>query len=282
MKRILTGLMVAALIATLAVPAFAKDKIKIAYVEWSCSTATTNVVKAVLQERMGYDVEILPVAAAVMWQATATGDVDGMASAWLPNTQADYLERMKDKVIDLGPNVTGARLGWAVPDYVTVDSIADLNRYADKFKGRVIGIDPGAGIMRLSEKALEDYKLDDMELMEGSGATMTASLGMAIKRNEWVVVTAWSPHWLFGRWNVKYLDDPKGTLGKAETINTVVRLGLKEDHPDVYSFLDKFHWKDVNQLQMVMAWNQEEGADPYENAKKFIRENKEQVDSWLK
>lgn len=276
--------MAALLIMTMAVPAFAGDakKIKLAYVEWDCATATTNVLKAVLEERMGIECEIVPVAAAVMWQAVGTGDVDGMAAAWLPVTHGDYLKKMQKKVVDLGPNVSGAKVGWAVPTYVTIDSIEDLNKNADKFDDKIIGIDPGAGLMRLSEEAIEKYNLDKFELMEGSGATMTATLSSAVKNNEWIVVTAWSPHWLFGRWDMKYLKDPKGALGGEETINTIVRKGLKTDNPAVYAFLDKFAWKDANQLQMVMAWNQEKGADPYESAKRFIKENKAQVDSWLK
>lgn len=284
MKKVLTLILAALLVAVFAVPSFAGDKkkVKLAYVEWDCATATTNVLKAVIEERLGMECEIIPVAAAAMWQAVGTGDVDGLATAWLPVTHADYLKRVQDKVVDLGPVVSGAKIGWAVPSYVTVDSIADLNKYAEKFDDKIIGIDPGAGLMRLSEDAIEKYGLDKFELMEGSGATMTAALSDAIKNNKWVVVTAWSPHWMFGRWDIKYLKDPKKILGESETINTIVRKGLDKDMPKVYSFLDKFAWKDANQLQMVMAWNQEKGTDPYDNAKRFIKENKAQVDSWLK
>lgn len=283
MKKLLTLALAALMLTAFSATAFAGDKeVKLAYVEWDCATATTNVIKAVLEERMGYECEIIPVAAAVMWQGVASGDVDGMAAAWLPVTHANYLKRLKNSVVDLGPNVTGAKLGWAVPSYVTVDKIEDLNKYADKFDDRIIGIDPGAGLMMRSEEAIEEYDLDKFELMEGSGATMTAALAGAVKDNKWIIVTAWSPHWMFGRWDLKYLEDPKKALGDEETINTVVRKDLKEDMPEVYAFLDKFAWKDANQLQMVMAWNQEKGADPYENAKRFIKENKEQVDSWLK
>ena len=196
-------------------------------------------------------------------------------------THADYLKKVEGKVENLGPITGGARLGWAVPSYVTIDSIAELNQYKDKFDGKIIGIDPPArALMKLSEQAVKDYGLD-LELMEGSGATMTAALQNAIKNKEWVVVTAWSPHWMFGKWDLKYLKDPKGVLGGEETINTIVRKGLKADMPDVYKFLDNFSWKDANQLQMVMAWNQENGK-VYENAVKFINENPEQVAGWLK
>lgn len=262
-------------------PALAQKKLRLAYVEWDCAAASTHLVQAVLQEKLGYEVEILPVAAAAMWQAIGTGNVDAMVTAWLPVTHADYYARVKNRVEDLGPIVGGAKLGWAVPAYVTIDSIGELNAHAGRFKNKIIGIDPGAGLMRLSEQAMKDYGLNKLELMEGSGATMTAALDTAIRRKEWVVVTAWSPHWMFGKWNLKYLKDPKGVLGEEEQIHTIVRKGLKQDNPDAYKVLKNFAWKDPGQLQMVMAWDQEPKADRYENAKRFIRENEAQVKSWL-
>ncbi len=283
-KRIWVTVVVAALALCLGLGsalAAGKGKVKIAYVEWDCAAASTNVVQAVLQEEMGYDVEIIPVAAAAMWQAVGTGDVDAMVTAWLPVTHADYFEKVKDKVENLGPITGGARLGWAVPAYVTVSSITELNDHAADFDGKIIGIDPGAGLMRLSEQCLKDYNLDKFTLVEGSGATMTAALADAIKNKKPIVVTAWSPHWMFGKWDLKYLKDPKGVLGGEEHIDAIVRKGLKKDMPEVYAFLDKFAWKDANQLQTVMAWNQEDGADRYANAKKFLRMNPEQVKSWL-
>ncbi len=281
MKKLMTVLTVAALAALLAVPAMAAKKVKLAYVEWDCATTSTNVAAAVIKEKLGYDVELLPVTAAAMWQALGTGDVDAMVTAWLPVTHKDYYEKVKSKVENLGPIAKGAGLFWVVPGYVTIDSMADLKGKADKFDGKIIGIDPGSGLMKLSEKAVKQYGLKDYTLVEGSGATMTAALSDAIKNKKWIVVTGWAPHWMYGRWQLKNLKDPKGVLGKSEEIDTVVRKGLKKDMPKVYEFLDRFHWKDAAQLQAVMAWNQEPGADPYKNALKFIKENPEQVDSWL-
>lgn len=282
MKRTITLILTLALCLGLALPALgAQKKVRLAYVEWDCAAASTAVVQAVLQEKMGYEVETLPVAAAAMWQAVGTGDVDGMVTAWLPVTHADYLKSVADKVENLGPITSGAKLGWAVPSYVTIDSMEDVNANAGKFDGKIIGIDPGAGLMKLSEQALADYGMDKMELMEGSGATMTAALSDAINNKKWIVVTAWSPHWMFGKWQLKYLKDPKGVLGKEEHIDAIVRKGLKADMPEVYAFLDRFAWKTPEQLQMVMAWNQEPGADRYANAKRFLAENPELVKQWL-
>ena len=258
-----------------------QKKVDLIYVEWSSEVASTSVIQAVLQEKMGYEASMIPVSAAAMWQGIATGDADAMVAAWLPTTHGHYLERLEDRVVDLGPNLVGTRIGLVVPSYVSIDSIAELNDHADKFNGRIIGIDPGAGIMSTTETAMEEYGLDAMELMVGSGATMTAALADAIRHEQWLVITGWSPHWKFARWDLKYLEDPKNIYGGAEAIHTIVRQGLKEDMPEVYHLLDNFHWS-LEDMQQVMVWNSEEGASPYENAKRWVEENDDKVQAWLR
>ncbi len=261
--------------------AVAQKKVRIAYVEWACATASSYLAKEVIESRLGYEVELLPVTAAAMWMSLASGDADCMVTAWLPVTHADYVKRTKGRVQDMGVVVGGARLGWAVPDYVPITSIEELKANKDKFKKRIVGIDPGAGIMKLSEKAMKQYGLDDMVLVEGSDATMTAELKDAIRKKEWIVFTTWSPHWMFGRWDLHYLDDPQKALGEEEEIKTFARNGLEKDMPELYAFLKNFHYDDTKQLQTLMAWNQENGKTE-ENVKRFIREHPQLVDSWLK
>ncbi len=258
----------------------APKKVTLAYVEWVAEVASTNVMKVVLED-LGYDVKILPVSAAAMWQALASKDADGMTSAWLPTTHGHYLDAVQNQVEDLGPNLVGTRIGLVVPKYVAIDSIDQLTAAADRFSGKIIGIDPGAGIMSLTEQAMADYGLEGLKLMEGSGATMTATLSDAIKNNNWVVVTGWTPHWKFSRWELKYLKDPKGIYGGEETINTIVRKGLKAELPEVYTVLDNFNWTPA-QCEALIAANQEDGADPYENAKRWVSENRDLVNSWIK
>ena len=256
----------------------ADKKLELAYVEWSCATASIHVVEAVLEDKLGYDVDVTSVSAAAMWQAVATGDVDGLTTAWLPVTHGHYLDKVGDKVVDLGPNCEGAAIGLVVPDYVTIDSIEELNENAAKFDNQIIGIDPGAGIMSKTEKALEEYDLD-LKLMEGTGAMMTAILADRIKNNQFVVVTGWTPHWKFARWDLKYLEDPKNVYGGEEKIHTFVRKGLKEDHPEAYRFLDNFHWN-LQEIGQVMGWNSE-GTDPADSARRWIKENPDRVKEWL-
>jgi glycine betaine/proline transport system substrate-binding protein len=286
MKRILIKtaglcLALALVVGIYAQPAQAsKGRVKLVYVEWSCATASANVMKAVIEQKLGYDVKLIPVAAAAMWQSVATDSADGFTTAWLPTTHADYLNGVKDDVEDLGPNLIGTRIGLVVPAYVAIDSIEQMNDVKKKFNGRIIGIDPGAGLMMKTEKVIEDYQLKGFRLIEGSGATMTAALKDAIRNKEWVAVTGWTPHWMFGRWDLKYLDDPKNIYGGAEAIHTVVRTGLKADMPDVYAVLDNFFWTPAD-LQEVMVMNQKDDADPYDNAVLWVNKNPAKVNAWL-
>lgn len=255
-----------------------KGKVELLYVEWACARAETNVMAYVLENIMGYDVEMTSVSAAAMYQGLANGEGDAVFTSWLPLTHGDYMDQVGNDVENLGPSYEGARLGWVVPTYVDIDSIEDLNGVKDKFDGQIIGIDPGAGLMKASKQAIEDYNLD-YELVEGTDATMVVSLKQAIDNNEWIVATGWSPHWKFARWDLKYLDDPKKSLGESETINTIVRKGLKEDMPEVYELCDNFQWNDA-QIGSAMGLAEELGNDK-EAAQKWVEENMDVVNTWL-
>lgn len=165
-----------------------------------------------------------------------------------------------------------------MPAYSEVTSIEDLNDYAKAFNNEIIGIDPGAGIQRLTEEAVKNYGIT-LRLRDGSDATMTAALGSAIENKENIVVTAWTPHWIFARWDLKYLDDPKGVYGGAEQIHTIARKGLKEDMPEAYAILDNFHWT-ADDMGEVILMNEQTDTDPYENAKKWVTNHPELVEKW--
>ncbi|MGM8849078.1 glycine betaine ABC transporter substrate-binding protein [Salinicola sp. V024] len=255
-----------------------KGTIKLAYVEWASEVASTNVIRAVLEEQ-GYDVEMNSLGAAVMWQAVGTGDADAIVAAWLPTTHGDYLKKVQDDVEDLGPNLEGTKLGLVVPEYTDIDSIDQLNDHADEFDGKIVGIDPGAGLMSQTEDAIDEYGIDKLQLQSSSGAAMTSALADAVKNHEDIVVTGWTPHWMFARWDLKYLDDPKKAYGDAEHISTVVHKGLKDEMPQAYAILDNFNWT-PDQMGEVMLMNQKDGSDPYENAKKWVDEHPDVVAEW--
>lgn len=279
------------------VAAAQQPALRLAYTDWSSSIASAYVVQGVIQEKLHRSCELVRLDVEEMWQALAEGRVDAMLSAWLPVTHADYWQTYSEQLVDLGPNLTGARIGLVVPDvsvgrqtgplgerarpYIKAKSIEDLPKYAKEFRHRIIGIEPGAGIMARTREAMKAYGLEDFRLIDGSEVSMTAELSNAIRHQQWIVVTGWTPHWMFARWKLKFLEDPKNIFGGSESIHTLVRKGYAEDHPEIYALLDNFFWT-PDQMGQFLVWNEfDHGMFPYEKALRWIDNNPQQVLGWL-
>lgn len=256
-----------------------KGEVKLGVVNWAEGIAMTNLAEAVLEEKMGYDVTSTTAEPGLIFTSLAEGDYDAFLDGWLPVTHESYMEEFGDDVVDLGYNYEGARIGLVVPSYVDVDSIEDLNDNKDLFDGKIVGIDSGAGIMAATEEAIEKYDLD-LELMESSGPVMTAELASSIADEEPVVVTGWSPHWKFARYDLKFLKDPKGIYGETENLHTIARTGLEEDMPEVAEFLKNFKMSE-DELGDLMGAIADSDEDPLETAKTWMEENEELVNSWI-
>lgn len=144
---------------------------------------------------------------------------------------------------------------------------------------KIIGIDPGAGLMNATEKAMQEYGLSDYELVEGSSAAMTAALAESYKNKKPIIITGWTPHWMFSKYELKYLKDPKGVYGKDEEIHTIAKKGLKEEMPSAYAFLDKFEWEPADMEKVMLAIT--DGKSPEEAAADWVGQNQEKVNKWV-
>lgn len=256
-----------------------KDVIELGYVNWACANANSHMVKALLEEKFNVKVNLRDMDAGLLWQSVATGDVDFMVTAWLPSTHAAYYEKLKDDVVDLGPLYQGAKIGLVVPKYVTINSIEELNANADKFDGKIVGIDAGAGIMKAADSAIKAYGMDQMKLVQSSDAAMTAELKAAYEKKDWIVVTGWAPHWMFGAFDLKFLDDPKQSFGGEETIDAITRKGFAEDYPEINAFLDRYSLNTAQFGSLISMM--EEYDDDDAAARAWIDQNQELVNSWF-
>ncbi|KFN93360.1 substrate-binding/permease component of an ABC superfamily glycine/betaine transporter [Tetragenococcus muriaticus PMC-11-5] len=255
-----------------------KGTITLAYAQQDDQVVSTNVIAQVLEEQ-GYDVNMTSLDIPVVWQAVADGQADAMTGAWIPITHQAQYEEFKDDLDDLGPSIDNeAKLGLVVPSYMEdVNSIEDLDDQANQ---EIIGIEPGAGIVEATDETLDAYpNLSDWEQVVSSTGAMNAQLERAISANEEIVVEGWNPYWIFQRYDLKYLDDPEGTMGEAESIHTMTRLGLEDDMPEAYQILDNFEWN-VEDMEGIML-DIEDGADPEDAASDWIDENRDTMDSWV-
>lgn len=267
--------------AQAAKPAASAPVITIGYVNWTEAVAVTHLMQAVLENNFRYRVELKLVTPEQAFRGVASGDLDAFLDVWLPETHANYWKKYADQVVDLGSWYQGkATLGLAVPNYVKARSISDLKGQQDRFGGRIIGIQQGAGLMRVTrEQAIPAYGLESYTLTSGDTATVIEAIDKAIHLRQPIVFTAWKPHWMFAAYPVRYLDDPKDAYAQVDRIHAIVRTGLKEDAPQAYALLDKFTLTEtqLGSLELAVA----NARSAWGGVRLWLETHQKVIEPWL-
>ncbi|MGW1718441.1 ABC transporter permease/substrate binding protein [Streptomyces sp. NPDC002156] len=257
-------------------------KVTIGYIPWDEGIATTFLWKELLEER-GFDVTTTQYAAGPLYTGLATGQIDFQTDSWLPVTHAEYWKKYGDQLDDLGKWYGPTSLELSVPSYVKgVDSLADLKGQSSKFKGRIVGIEPSAGMMGLlKDKVLKEYGLDgEYEVVDGSTPAMLAELKRAYAKKEPIAVTLWSPHWAYSDYDLKKLKDPKGAWGAGDGVHTLARKGFADDNPEVGGWLKNFSMTE-EQLTGLEAGIQRAGKGSEQDAvRTWLKANPGLAEKW--
>lgn len=272
-------LLLGTLMLAMAGTAYASNEVKLGYVQsWPSSSLTTKLAAQAIRDNLDQKVELQALTAGPMYQALKQDNIDGLLTAWLPKTHASYYGKLWPNVINLGPNLIGTRLGMVVPQYVKANSIADLKGETGKFDHQVIGVGSGAGVNINTKKAIKAYGLD-MHLTSSSTAAMAASLERAIAHHKPIVVTGWSPLWIWGKFKLKYLKDPKNIYGQSGHVSTLVNPALAKKSPQVFQFLNRFYIKlsDLNSLEVKTKG----GMSEDDAVKQWLANHKTTVDGWF-
>ncbi|MFJ4035631.1 ABC transporter permease/substrate binding protein [Streptomyces griseoluteus] len=257
-------------------------EIKLGYIPWDEGIASTFLWKELL-ERRGFKVSVTQYAAGPLYTGLATGRLDFETDSWLPTTHAEYWKKYGDRMEDLGNWYGSTSLELTVPSYVKdVNSLADLKDHAAEFDGRIIGIEPSAGMMGLlKDKVLDQYGLKGKyQVVDGSTPAMLTELKRAYAKKQPVVVTLWSPHWAYSDYRLKKLKDPAGAWGKGDTVHTLARKGFSEDNPEVAKWLKDFSMTE-KQLTGLEARIQKAGKGKEQDAvRAWLKENPRLADTW--
>ncbi|MBD8080734.1 glycine betaine ABC transporter substrate-binding protein [Cellulosimicrobium arenosum] len=207
---------------------------------WTDGLSTAYLLDHFLDEA-GYTVEHEEISdAGLLYTALSRGDVDIYPSAWPEVTHAKYMDQYGDQIEDLDTYYDNAKLTFAVPEYTDIDSIDELADNVDMFDGKIVGIEPGAGLTDITKDAvIPDYGLDEAgyELVESSTTAMLTELEKATENQEDILVTLWRPFWANSAYPVKDLEDPKGALGEAEGLHFLGTEGISEEYPDVADWI---------------------------------------------
>ncbi len=249
---------------------------------WDEAVASSLLWENILESK-GYHVTLEYADPAPVFQALSDGDYDLATDVWLPATHADYLDTFGDDIVEVGPWFDKAALTVAVNADAPIDSLAELSDPANSalFGDRIVGIEPGAGLTGAVENnVIPTYGLEGMEFITSSTPAMLAELDTATKEGENIIVTLWEPHWAYGAYDLKNLEDPEGTLGTAESISTYSRAGFATDFPEVNDWMANFTMSSdllydlENKLQAAGSDGDDEGV-----VAEWVAANQEWVDS---
>ncbi len=246
---------------------------------WDEGIAVSYLFKNILESE-GYTVETDNLDPGVVYTSLSAGDHDVNFDMWLPITHEDYLEKFGDDLEQLGVWYDQAKLTIVVNEDSPAQSLADLNDHADVYGSRIVGIEAGAGLTRLTQdEAIPTYGLEDWDFVISSTPAMLAELKGATDAGDDLVATLWRPHWAYDEFPVRDLEDPENAMGDAEEIHTVGRLGFGEDFPEVADWIEAFELNDdqLFSLENIM-FNENEGNKNEESVEEWLEANPDFVD----
>ena len=262
----------------------ASKELKLGYIGWDENVAVSNLTMVLLEEELGYEVELHVRNEAVVKQVfrdVADGDLEAFQDVWLPNHK-NYLSEVEDDVEHLEPWFEGETAqGIAVPYYMDVHSLAELDQAGTDL---IIGIEPGSAVHpQIKNEVIPGYNLD-MLLVESSTPAMLSELQKAYEMREPVVFYGWSPHWMNTRYDFRYLEDPKdlqGDFNDPAEISSIVSADLAEDDPVAHAFLKAVSLDEdqINQLEEEI--NAAGSANPEEGVRSWLEDHGDAVRPWI-
>ena len=253
----------------------------LANIGWDENVAVSNLTKVLLEDELGY--ESVDIRTQDNLNATyrdvASGELDAFQDVWLPNQKAN-LDQVAEDVEHLDPWFLGeTKQGMAVPAYMDVRSIDQLNGTDAQF---IIGIEPTSVMMQwVGGEVIPAYGLEQ-KLVAAPTAGMLEEVERLYTFRDEFVFLAWSPHWMNQRYDIRYLEDPKDAMGPTNDpaeCSTIVRRDLQKDDPVAYAFMNALELTEaqINDLESVI--NAED--DPLAGARQWASENREVVRPWI-
>ncbi len=295
------------------------ERLAIGEFKYANYQAIMHLIKALVENRLGGEVEIVPANNALMYAGMdrGKGEIDVHADVWIPN-QRDFMETyvIEKGTVVYSKNNYGATTGFCVPRFFAeehkVQSVFDLARpeIAEMLdsdgngKGEIyIGL-PGSAQVAINHVKLRDYGLlVSNERIEADFAVNYAALDDAVRKGKGYAFFCWAPDGVWLQHDIVQLEEPphdpscvkmvqpkedpdwleksKITCADAtKQVQIAYSKSLEERSPAIASLLANI----ALDTDLVSSWAFEIGSkkrDPAEVIKEWVANNPERVDSWF-
>jgi glycine betaine/proline transport system substrate-binding protein len=293
LRRIITALVVLVFLAPAVFAAGQGEagaesagEVNLTYVNWEEGVAWTHFLATILEDEMGYEVNLTAADVGPAFASIAAGDQDFFMEAWLPGLHATYVDGVD--LVEVSKIYDDGVTGLIVPTYMAEDGVTALSDLRDpevmeRLNGQITGIDAGAGMMiTTQDNLIPSYGLDEMgyELVPSSSPAMLAAMEAAIANEEYIVGMGWQPHSMFGRMDLTILEQDEEVVFPVDDIFIMGRPGVLEDLPEVSAFFDNVYWTNET-IGPLMVHIADSNLDTLEAAREWKNENTDVWSDWL-
>ncbi len=284
---------------------------------WPAGKATANILKVVIEENFGLEVELQNGTNPIIFEAMDQGSMHVHPEVWMPNQQNLHDTYVVDrKTVIKNTNPVQAKQGMCVPSYVAekydIRSIEDLT---DPEKMKIFDKDgngqpevwigaPGWASTVIERIRAKSYGYDEvMDLQEYDGTVAWGALGTAVDAKEPWIGFCYEPHFIFVAYDLTYLEEPAhdpatweivqptddpawlekskaSTAWKGATLHLHYAANVRENHPDVAAMFDAYKMppEALSDMGFQLTLND---MDPAVYARKWVDENQDVVLGWL-
>ena len=317
-RRLCAAMLVFSVSAVIGMSSALAADVVIGVPNWPSATATANILKVVLEDNLGLEVELQNGTNPVIFEAMDTGSMHVHPEVWLPNQTNLHSKFVTEKgTVRMSPNGVPSFQGMCVTkataDRTGIAKIADLADpdMAKNFdtngdgRGEVWIGASGWASTNIEKIRAKSYGYDEtMELLEMDEALATANVDSAVAKNADHVFYCYTPNHLFAMHELVILKEPKYDASKWKVIQPTddpqwlekssapvawdiaylhvhYAASLEKSHPEAATLLSKVKLTTdlVSAMTFALAVEKMSAAD---YATQWAKKNAELVESWLK
>lgn len=219
-----------------------------------------ELLKHLSERDLSITLEPIEVPNTHLFKSIADNTVQGTLAPWMPSMEGFY-QQHSNEVETLGINTPECIMGLAVPSYSPINKISDIGDYLSDFNGIIYSCRRTTYIGSIMPNLLRDYGLDNIQVEYLDEEAIFSKVTSLYKSKKQFIFTGWKPHYIFGEFQLKILEDNKKLFGIEESMTTFVNKGLKHSQPELYQLMSNLK---INALGLNKALYEVKQGKPYD------------------
>jgi len=282
--------------------------VSIAVNPWTGSAVNANVAKLLLEQQLGYTVELTEIDEFAQFPAMSADELDATLEVWPSGHQKDIARYIDGdgSVVSGGELGVVGKIGWYVPTYVVdanpeVATLEGLNDNAALFattetgdKGQMLDGDPS--FVSFDKQIVDSLGLNFEVVVAGSEAALLAELDQALANEEPLLFYWYTPHWGNTVYDLTEVALPEvteectaaaaaGGDGYAcdypeDVLFKAFSASLQTKAPEAFAFLSAMSYDNLTQEQIAKGIDVD-GQDPAAAAQAWVDANPDVWQPWV-